>query len=108
MTALVISAAVQNINNGSYSTLYTVPAATTSVVKSLIVSNKSGSNITITVNIVRGVGGSEIIIPGIALGVGSGFECVNNFIALKANDVLQVQTNATNAADAYASIAEGV
>ena len=93
-------------------TVYTVPASTTTVVIGLTVANILGSSITASAQIVTAATSGEIgddvyFIKNIPLPSGSSVEMMSgNKINLGAGDVIKIQSDTASALDAVLSIME--
>lgn len=88
-------------------TLYTVPAATTSIVLGLNVSNLLTSNVVVDVQIENNDGDNIYIIKDVLIENGSALELMTgNKIVLETSDVLKVTSNAANSIDCSLSVME--
>jgi len=96
----------------SLTTVYTVPASTTTVVIGLTVANKTGASVNASAQIVTasttGENADDVyIVKDIPLPSGSSVEMMSgNKINLEAGDIIKVQSSAATSLDASLSIME--
>lgn len=96
-----------SISSTAYDTLYTAPAATTTLVLSCLLSNKTASPVTVDVQIVRSGGSPTIQFNDLPIPVGSALNLVDNKpIVLETGDVLKAQSSAATSVDAAGSVLE--
>lgn len=97
----------ESVNNAAYDTLYTVPASTTSLLLSCILTNKTASPVTVDVQIVRSGGSPTIQFNDLPLPVGSALDIVENKpIVLSTGDVVKAQASAATSVDIAGSVLE--
>lgn len=82
-------------------TVYTVPAATTSVTIGMVASNKTAAEITVSVT----VAGSQLV-KDIAIPAGSSLSLLDGKIVLEATDTVTVISNTATAGDFILSVME--
>ena len=87
-------------------TLYTVPAATTTVVKSLLVTEDAGSGSTITITLVNSSGAIFNLFKDKAIGSKASTELLNQPLIMEESEVLKVQAADANELHVIASILE--
>jgi hypothetical protein len=87
-------------------TLYTVPTATTTVVKSLLVSEDAGSGSTITITLVNSSGTIFNLFKDKAIGSKATTELLTNPLVMEESEVLKVQAADANELHVIASILE--
>ena len=87
-------------------TLYTVPTATTTVVKSLLVSEDAGSGSTITITLVNSSGAIFNLFKDKAIGSKATTELLTNPLVMEESEVLKVQAADANELHVIASILE--
>tara|TARA_R100001509_G_scaffold154590_1_gene116327 strand:- start:36 stop:377 length:342 start_codon:yes stop_codon:yes gene_type:complete len=87
-------------------TLYTVPAAKTSVVKSLLVSEDAGSGTTITVTLVNASGAIFNLFKDKSIGSKATTELLTNPLVMEESELLKVQAADANELHVIASILE--
>ena len=87
-------------------TLYTVPTATTTVVKSLLVSEDAGSGTTITITLVNSSGAIFNLFKDKAIGSKASTELLTQPLVMEENEVLKVQAADANELHVIASILE--
>ena len=87
-------------------TLYTVPTATTTVVKSLLVSEDAGSGSTITVTLVNASGTIFNLFKDKAIASKATTELLTNPLVMEESEVLKVQAADANELHVIASILE--
>jgi hypothetical protein len=86
--------------------LYTVPSATTTVVKSLIVSEDAGSGSTITITLVNSSGAIFNLFKDKAIASKATTELLTQPLVMEASEVLKVQAADANELHVIASILE--
>ena len=87
-------------------TLYTVPNATTTVVKSLIVSEDAGSGSTITITLVNSSGAIFNLFKDKAMASKATTELLTNPLVMEESEILKVQAADANVLHVIASILE--
>ena len=87
-------------------TLYTVPTATTTVVKSLLVSEDAGSGSTITITLVNSSGAIFNLFKDKAIASKASTELLTNPLVMEESEVLKVQAADANELHVIASILE--
>ena len=87
-------------------TLYTVPTATTTVVKSLLVSEDAGSGSTITTTLVNSSGAIFNLFKDKAIASKATTELLTHPLVMEESEVLKVQAAAANELHVIASILE--
>jgi hypothetical protein len=87
-------------------TLYTVPSATTTVVKSLLVSEDAGSGTTITVTLVNSSGAIFSLFKTKTISGNATTELLTNPLVMEESEVLKVQAADANELHVIASILE--
>ena len=87
-------------------TLYTVPSATTTVVKSLLVTEDAGSGTTITVTLVNSSGTIFNLFKTKSIGSNATTELLTNPLVMEESEVLKVQAADANELHVIASILE--
>ena len=87
-------------------TLYTVPTATTTVVKSLLVSEDAGSGSTITVTLVNASGTIFDLFKDKSIGSKATTELLTNPLVMEESEALKVQAADANELHVIASILE--
>ena len=87
-------------------TLYTVPTATTTVIKSLLVSEDAGSGSTITITLVNSSGTIFNLFKDKAIASKASTELLTNPLVMEESEVLKVQAAAANELHVIASILE--
>ena len=87
-------------------TLYTVPTATTTVVKSLLVTEDAGSGSTITITLVNSSGAIFNLFKDKAIGSKASTELLTQPLVMEENEVLKVQAADANELHVIASILE--
>jgi len=87
-------------------TLYTVPTATTTVVKSLLVTEDAGSGSTITITLVNSSGAIFNLFKDKAIGSKASTELLNQPLIMEESEVLKVQAADANELHVIASILE--
>jgi hypothetical protein len=96
-----------NIGSTADTTLYTVPSATTSLVKSVYVAN-TGTADSVSVSISVGVTGATAayLIRNCSIPIQTSFQPVTEPIVLEANDRINLQSSAVNTMDVILSYLE--
>ena len=87
-------------------TLYTVPTATTTVVKSLLVTEDAGSGSTITITLVNSSGAIFNLFKDKAIASKASTELLSQPLVMEENEVLKVQAADANELHVIASILE--
>ena len=87
-------------------TLYTVPTATTTVVKSLLVTEDAGSGSTITITLVNSSGAIFNLFKDKAIASKASTELLTNPLVMEESEVLKVQAADANEMHVIASILE--
>ena len=87
-------------------TLYTVPTATTTVVKSLLVTEDAGSGSTITITLVNSSGDIFNLFKDKAIGSKASTELLTQPLVMEESEVLKVQAGEANELFVIASILE--
>ena len=87
-------------------TLYTVPSATTTVVKSLLVTEDAGSGSTITITLVNSSGTIFNLFKDNAIGSKASTELLTQPLVMEESEVLKVQAADANELHVIASILE--
>ena len=87
-------------------TLYTVPTATTTVIKSLLVSEDAGSGSTITVTLVNSSGAIFNLFKDKTIASKATTELLTNPLVMEESEVLKVQAADANELHVIASILE--
>ena len=87
-------------------TLYTVPTATTTVVKSLLVSEDAGSGSTITITLVNSNGDILNLFKDKAISSKATTELLTNPLVMEESEILKVQAADANELHVIASILE--
>ena len=77
-------------------TLYTVPAATTSIVKSILVSEDAGATPTITVTLVNSAAAVFSLYKTKALTANGTLELLSSPLVMEESEILKVQASAGN------------
>ena len=87
-------------------TLYTVPSATTTVVKSILVTEDAGSGSTITVTLVNASGAIFNLFKDKSIGSKATTELLTNPLVMEESEILKVQASDANELHVIASILE--
>ena len=87
-------------------TLYTVPSAKTSVVKSLLISNDSGSSCNIDVTLVDASGNIFSLFKTKTIATVTTTELLTNPLVMEESEILKVQASDANELHVIASILE--
>ena len=87
-------------------TLYTVPSATTTVIKSLLVTEDAGSGSTITITLVDSSGAIFNLFKDKAIASKATTELLTQPLVMEESEVLKVQAAAANELHVIASILE--
>ena len=87
-------------------TLYTVPTATTTVVKSLLVTEDAGSGSTITITLVNSSGAIFNLFKDKAIGSKASTELLTQPLVMEESEILKVQAGDANELHVIASILE--
>ena len=95
-----------DLTTSDLTTLYTVPTATTTVVKSLLVSEDAGSGTTITVTLVNASGAIFNLFKDKSVGSKVTTELLTNPLVMEESEVLKVQAADANELHVIASILE--
>ena len=86
--------------------LYTVPAATTTVIKSLLVSEDAGSGSTITITLVNSSGAIFNLFKDKAIASKATTELLTQPLVMEESEILKVQASDANELHVIASILE--
>ena len=102
------NAALANVSNGSYDTLYTAPSATTTVVLGVALANKSSAGITATLQFIdTSAGTTHQLLHGVTIPGNTTLEVLaGQKYILETGDLLKVQADATSALDVVLGIME--
>ena len=95
-----------DLTTSDLTTLYTVPTATTTVVKSLLVSEDAGSGTTITITLVNASGAIFNLFKDKAIASKATTELLTNPLIMEESEVLKVQAADANELHVIASILE--
>jgi hypothetical protein len=95
-----------DLTTSDLTTLYTVPTATTTVVKSLLVSEDAGSGTTITVTLVNASGAIFNLFKDKAIASKATTELLTNPLVMEESESLKVQAADANELHVIASILE--
>ena len=95
-----------DLTTSDLTTLYTVPTATTTVVKSLLVSEDAGSGTTITVTLVNASGAIFNLFKDKAIASKATTELLTNPLVMEESEALKVQAADANELHVIASILE--
>ena len=87
-------------------TLYTVPSATTTVIKSLLVSEDAGSGSTITITLVNSSGAIFNLFKDKAIAAKATTELLTQPLVMEESEILKVQAADANELHVIASILE--
>ena len=87
-------------------TLYTVPSATTTVVKSLLVTEDAGSGTTITITLVNSSGAIFNLFKDKTIASKATTELLTNPLVMEESEILKVQASDANELHVIASILE--
>ena len=87
-------------------TLYTVPSATTTVIKSLLISEDAGSGSTITITLVNSSGTIFNLFKDKAIGSKASTELLTQPLIIEEGEILKVQAADANRLHVIASILE--
>ena len=87
-------------------TLYTVPSATTAVIKSILVSEDAGSGTTITVTLVNSSGTIFSLFKTKSIASNATTELLTNPLVMEESEVLKVQAADANELHVIASLLE--
>ena len=87
-------------------TLYTVPTATTTVVKSLLITEDAGSGSTITITLVDSSGAIFNLFKDKAIASKASTELLTQPLVMEESEILKVQAAAANELHVIASILE--
>ena len=87
-------------------TLYTVPSATTTVIKSLLVTEDAGSGTTITITLVDSSGAIFNLFKDKAIGSKASTELLTQPLVMEESEILKVQAADANELHVIASILE--
>ena len=97
------NASVANVANGSYSTLYTTPAATTTVVLGLSLANKTTNAVTIQCQFTDASDSNATrqLLENVSIPANTTLEVLaGQKYVLEASDILKVQASAASSLDA--------
>ena len=103
--ANIYTNAKTDFTDTSNTTVYTSPAATTSIIKSILVSEDSGNADTITVTLVSG-SDTFSLFKVKAVGANTTIELLTNDLVLQSGEILKVQAATANRLHVVASIQE--
>ena len=95
-----------DLTSTDLTTLYTVPTAKTSVVKSLLVSEDAGSGTTITITLVNASGAIFNLFKDKTIASKATTELLTNPLVMEESEVLKVQAADANELHVIASILE--
>jgi len=95
-----------DLTTADLTTLYTVPTATTTVVKSLLVSEDAGSGSTITITLVNSSGAIFNLFKDKAIASKATTELLTQPLVMEESEVLKVQAADANELHVIASILE--
>ena len=95
-----------DLTTSDLTTLYTVPTATTTVVKSLLVSEDAGSGTTITITLVNASGAIFNLFKDKAIASKATTELLTNPLVMEESEILKVQAADANELHVIASILE--
>ena len=95
-----------DLTTTNLTTLYTVPTATTTVVKSLLVTEDAGSGSTITITLVNSSGTIFNLFKDKAIGSKASTELLTQPLVMEESEVLKVQAADANELHVIASILE--
>ena len=95
-----------DLTTTNLTTLYTVPTATTTVVKSLLVTEDAGSGSTITITLVNSSGDIFNLFKDKAIGSKASTELLSQPLVMEESEVLKVQAADANELHVIASILE--
>ena len=94
------------LNSTTATNLYSVPVSTTSIVKSLYVSNiDAAASATIDVYVTHS-SADYYIIKGATVPVSTTLQVITESLVLQASDILKVKASAANRLDCYATYLE--
>ena len=95
-----------DLTTTNLTTLYTVPTATTTVVKSLLVTEDAGSGSTITITLVNSSGAIFNLFKDKAIASKASTELLSQPLVMEESEVLKVQAADANELHVIASILE--
>ena len=95
-----------DLTTTNLTTLYTVPSATTTVIKSLLVTEDAGSGSTITITLVNSSGAKFNLFKDKAIGSKASTELLTQPLVMEESEVLKVQAADANELHVIASILE--
>ena len=95
-----------DLTTTNLTTLYTVPAARTAVVKSLLVSNDSGSSCNIDVTLVDASSNIFSLFKTKAVDTNTTIELLTQPLVVQENEILKVQASDANELHVIASVLE--
>ena len=90
----------------SATTLYTAPALTTSIVKSIYCSNTTASDTTVTVTVREQGGNTASIVTAAALPANSSLQIIDGTLVLEASDAIRVTAGNATTIDVIAAVLE--
>lgn len=93
------------ITGSGTTTIYTVPSLTTTLVKSLYISNVTSSNITIDVIVQKG-GTNYWLIQSSSIPVQTSFQPISDTLVLQSGDSLRISTPNVSGSDTLLSYME--
>ena len=95
-----------DLTTADLTTLYTVPTATTTVIKSLLVTEDAGSGSTITITLVNSSGTIFNLFKDKAIGSKASTELLTQPLVMEESEILKVQAADANELHVIASILE--
>ena len=95
-----------DLTTADLTTLYTVPSATTTVVKSILVSEDAGSGTTITVTLVDSSGAVFSLFKTKTISCNATTELLTQPLVMEESEILKVQAGDANELHVIASILE--
>jgi len=96
--------AKSDLTTADLTTIYTVPTATTAIVKSILVSEDAGSGTTIDVTLVDASGNIFSLFKAKAVGSNTTVELLTQPLILEESEILKVQAGDANELHVVASI----
>ena len=98
--------AKSDLTTTNLTTVYTVPSATTAIIKSILISDDSGSGTTIDVTLVDASSNIFSLFKAKAVGANTTVELLTQPLILEENEALKVQAGDANELHVVASILE--
>ena len=95
-----------NLTSTDNTTIFTVPTATTSIVRSILVSEYAGSGSTLTVTLTDSSGTAFNLFTSKTIASNSTTELLTNPLILQENEILKVQAADANRLQVIASVLE--